>query len=255
MNQVNLFIRTFEENWELKRIETKLYSLMKHFVKLIEGIIPAFLILDCPTMGDQLDHFGISTISFDKLLDFYQKSYEIIVDAADILIALNNILYRNNYEILPGNQEKSFSERRIEINKIKKIQDCLLPDECFSELLEELPRNRIRNSVGHYATEFNGVTQQITFIDEHQGKRREECLPLIQFAVLCINNFHTIFYFSEVVYQLRKWYFILKGDIPFCPKPIKYSQTQKQKKKIGRNDPCPCGSGKKYKKCCLDKEQ
>ena len=24
---------------------------------------------------------------------------------------------------------------------------------------------------------------------------------------------------------------------------------------VGRNDPCPCGSGKKYKKCCLDKEQ
>ncbi len=24
--------------------------------------------------------------------------------------------------------------------------------------------------------------------------------------------------------------------------------------KIGRNDPCPCGSGKKYKKCCLDKD-
>lgn len=24
--------------------------------------------------------------------------------------------------------------------------------------------------------------------------------------------------------------------------------------KIGRNEPCPCGSGKKYKKCCLDKE-
>lgn len=22
--------------------------------------------------------------------------------------------------------------------------------------------------------------------------------------------------------------------------------------KIGRNDPCPCGSGKKYKKCCID---
>ena len=25
-------------------------------------------------------------------------------------------------------------------------------------------------------------------------------------------------------------------------------------KKIGRNDPCPCGSGQKYKKCCLGKE-
>lgn len=26
-------------------------------------------------------------------------------------------------------------------------------------------------------------------------------------------------------------------------------------KSVGRNDPCPCGSGKKYKKCCLGKDQ
>lgn len=26
-------------------------------------------------------------------------------------------------------------------------------------------------------------------------------------------------------------------------------------RKIGRNEPCPCGSGKKYKKCCIDKPQ
>jgi len=25
--------------------------------------------------------------------------------------------------------------------------------------------------------------------------------------------------------------------------------------KTGRNDPCPCGSGKKYKRCCLDKDE
>jgi uncharacterized protein YecA (UPF0149 family) len=25
--------------------------------------------------------------------------------------------------------------------------------------------------------------------------------------------------------------------------------------KIGRNDPCPCGSGKKFKKCCLGQNQ
>jgi len=26
--------------------------------------------------------------------------------------------------------------------------------------------------------------------------------------------------------------------------------TQVKRVKIGRNDPCPCGSGKKYKNCC-----
>ena len=30
----------------------------------------------------------------------------------------------------------------------------------------------------------------------------------------------------------------------------KASGTIRREKKIGRNDPCPCGSGKKYKKCC-----
>lgn len=26
------------------------------------------------------------------------------------------------------------------------------------------------------------------------------------------------------------------------------------REKVGRNDPCPCGSGKKYKQCCEKKE-
>ncbi|MBR3997929.1 MAG: SEC-C domain-containing protein [Clostridia bacterium] len=36
----------------------------------------------------------------------------------------------------------------------------------------------------------------------------------------------------------------LKKEMPTnSPAPAK-------KVKVGRNDPCPCGSGKKYKKCC-----
>lgn len=37
------------------------------------------------------------------------------------------------------------------------------------------------------------------------------------------------------------------SDIPAIP--------VRRSAKIGRNDPCPCGSGKKYKKCCLRKNQ
>ena len=29
----------------------------------------------------------------------------------------------------------------------------------------------------------------------------------------------------------------------------------RERKKVGRNDPCPCGSGKKYKKCCMLKDE
>ncbi|MHC4639425.1 MAG: SEC-C metal-binding domain-containing protein [Planctomycetota bacterium] len=30
----------------------------------------------------------------------------------------------------------------------------------------------------------------------------------------------------------------------------KVKQIVHEQPKVGRNDPCPCGSGKKYKKCC-----
>jgi hypothetical protein len=32
-----------------------------------------------------------------------------------------------------------------------------------------------------------------------------------------------------------------------------HTPLQKSETKIGRNAPCPCGSGKKYKRCCMDK--
>lgn len=34
-----------------------------------------------------------------------------------------------------------------------------------------------------------------------------------------------------------------------------YGEHHNQHRRIGRNEPCPCGSGKKYKKCCLLKER
>ncbi len=38
------------------------------------------------------------------------------------------------------------------------------------------------------------------------------------------------------------------GQVQNTTKP-KPAQLPKKAKKIGRNDPCPCGSGKKYKRC------
>ena len=37
------------------------------------------------------------------------------------------------------------------------------------------------------------------------------------------------------------------GDLEILLDPIKPKIAEK---KLGRNEPCPCGSGKKYKKCC-----
>ncbi len=44
-----------------------------------------------------------------------------------------------------------------------------------------------------------------------------------------------------------EWFYV-EGDVHGM-EPIR-----REGPKIGRNDPCSCGSGKKYKKCCLNKE-
>jgi SEC-C motif-containing protein len=56
---------------------------------------------------------------------------------------------------------------------------------------------------------------------------------------------------NEVVHHERslfrrqggRWYFV-EG------RPGRQEPQRREAPKVGRNDPCPCGSGKKYKKCC-----
>src|SRR5260370_22199245 len=36
---------------------------------------------------------------------------------------------------------------------------------------------------------------------------------------------------------------------------LMYPVTRARSAKVGRNEPCPCGSGKKYKRCCADRDE
>ena len=56
---------------------------------------------------------------------------------------------------------------------------------------------------------------------------------------------------ADWLYGLPQWKEIYsEEELKRMYKEQKESTTIRREKKIGRNDPCPCGSGKKYKKCC-----
>lgn len=46
------------------------------------------------------------------------------------------------------------------------------------------------------------------------------------------------------------WWSGFREDEPPVPRSMSVVQPVRSGPKIGRNDPCPCGSGKKHKKCC-----
>ncbi len=56
---------------------------------------------------------------------------------------------------------------------------------------------------------------------------------------------------ADWLYELPQWDEIFDENTKKrLYREQKQSGTVRKEKKIGRNDPCPCGSGKKYKKCC-----
>ena len=56
---------------------------------------------------------------------------------------------------------------------------------------------------------------------------------------------------ADYLYTLKAWEGIFSEDkIMQIIKDFKRSKIVHKEKEPSRNDPCPCGSGKKYKKCC-----
>lgn len=51
---------------------------------------------------------------------------------------------------------------------------------------------------------------------------------------------------SRFIFEEDRWYY-LDGEEQGA---VSTHKTVTKKPKIGRNEPCPCGSGKKYKRCC-----
>ena len=59
------------------------------------------------------------------------------------------------------------------------------------------------------------------------------------------------------IFKKRGWKYTIELD-PKKPEDVtdleillNWPKPQETEEKVGRNEPCPCGSGKKYKKCCL----
>lgn len=234
---------------DFNSIERKAFKLITTFSNLYEQLIPVVALRNSNSLWRvDKEKYGIMTTSFEELSDFYAKSYEWILDNINIVIALNNIECRNGYEDCPdGKDFKDILKIRSKINKLSYIEDL----EPFSTPTNSL-NNRYRNAIQHFDNEIDYVSQEITFVDSHAGKVKQESMYLIEFADLCIENFSIIMYILELVYQLRRNSYHLEGLIASIDMEKTIQKVSKKfNGKIGRNAPCPCGSGKKYKKCCI----
>lgn len=95
----------------------------------------------------------------------------------------------------------------------------------------------------------DGLSESLTETIDLENLEKDSALKVtIDYEKLYFNMLDAK---ADYLFGLPQWEGIFSKDKRReIQKDYRDSKTVVKEVKIGRNDPCPCGSGKKYKKCC-----
>ena len=121
-------------------------------------------------------------------------------------------------------------ENKDSVENAKQCIEYFLANESIPDTILE----RVSQKYSNFMEVINEMTgENLTFDEMVKKYKPEYCSNTLYSSatvLFCSNAFSEVF------------------DIISTPKPEKPAQAAHQK--VGRNEPCPCGSGKKYKNCC-----
>ena len=161
-------------------------------------------------------------------------------------------LFEQGQDLIENQTQETFNEFWEEYSGAEtKIYSDILdhPDEKMTGKLGELAaKYEVRPVI--FMGFLDGINESIETKQELEGFDEESEIELkIVPETLFYNMLKAD---ADYLYGLEQWMDILGEDkIREIVKEYKASKTvRRAAPKIGRNDPCPCGSGKKYKHCC-----
>jgi len=232
------------DGYHIEEMQELIYKMLGEFIDIYQALIPALVLQYCKEDSIDFEDEGSSTSTFNTVKQFYLDAYEALGNLLVIPVALNNIKYRGDFDKLSPVEPKAISmEDFIGLTKARRYHFCL-DTEAYTDFLKIIVNPKLRNAIGHNDVDYNTASQLITYIPNPKDRTKKETEYLLEFENEAVHLFQGILSISEYLYRLRESELIFEGKIPVMDRmPISKS------KKIGRNEPCPCGSGKKYKFC------
>jgi len=168
--------------------------------------------------------------------------------------------WRNNMTLLEKWRKSAYNEQE-DAGKLKALWDDYFTKEkaIYEKLLKD-PDTVVKGTVAELAKKYK-VSQMIMtgFLDGINDSLIEPNPIETMEADTEVNlGFDKALLYKNMVAARADWLYGLKewNDIfteeeqKELYKEQKMSQTVRKENKIYPNDPCPCGSGKKFKKCC-----
>ena len=232
------------DGFHLEELQELIYKVYDEFIVVYQRLIPALALQYCKDNSFDFEHEGSTTSSFGSVKQFYLDVYEALGNLMIIPVALNNIKYRSDINAMnPIEKNVNSLEDYIKLTKASRYHFCL-DSEVYTSFLKTLVNAKLRNAIGHNDVEYNSVDQLITYIPNPKDRTKKKTEYLLQFENEAMHMFQAILGVSEYLYRLKELELMYDGKIP-----IMVQEGVKWPKKIGRNELCPCGSGKKYKRC------
>mgnify|MGYP001401799805 CR=1 FL=1 len=199
--------------------ERRILKVFEKFVATYRYLIPIYGLRYYHEINDDTyRNRGITTASFEDIKEFYIDTYEVAVELLWVLLAYNNLKYRNNFMSMSSEKPKYKFEEFFELSKGKKIE-YFKGDEIFDQLIEPgALDNKIRNAIGHNTYEYDGI-EQIIYYDPVGNYNPSDIrkMYLVQFAEKCTAIFQTLINLWELVYQTQKHFYLSQGMIPVSP--------------------------------------
>lgn len=239
----------FSDSNLLYNFDKKFNSLFNDFVNVFPYLIPIFgLKFYDGDINSMLCGYGITTLSIEDIKSFYIDLYETLTEMLSLVIALNNLMHRNDYRIMVSNPRKiSDFSNFISLSKGNK-KKFINSNEFFDCTFMDSMESNIRNAFGHNDYEFRGSTQEIIYnTSGNLNDRREQSMFLAELCYNTLNMFLSLLNFYFLVYYVRRTKYAVTNSLS---SHISELDLEDSSEKAGRNDKCPCGSGEKYKKCC-----
>ena len=209
-------------------------------------------------------------VPFEKILEIYNNQNNIHIEQSDLDFAIECSKYAIDCYYVPQYNESRLINESLFVNngdvekllKAQKNKSYYIPDKM----------QLIRYSDDHYFDETPFCSDMSVFLAEYGNLHKniaDELTDEISLMARMNCNYQDILYYLEqyhIVFNqedINKFFRIYMGiynnsrlweNCGYTPSEM-ITISQKGSvpvthKKVGRNDPCPCGSGKKYKKCC-----
>lgn len=237
------------DGYRLNDLQSLIYKIMNEFVDVFQYIIPAFAVQFYKDDSFNYADEGSTTSCFDLVKQFYLDAYETLGNLLILPVALNNIKYRGSYENVNSALENGVVslDDFIGLTKARRYHFCD-KNELYTDYLQVLINSKLRNAISHNDVNYDTISQQITYIPNPKNRSEKLTTYLLEFENETVHLFQAILVIAEYLYRIKEIDLISKGQVP-----LKLDIPLNKRKKIGRNELCPCGSGKKFKKCCLGK--